>query len=95
MILILEEPSSTVELQEQVITVFEVADFNAPSGINESVFTAEGQLIISLAADTPTVLDNPGVSGMVLTANTTVAGKIEWAAVAAGGASIIETQVFS
>ena len=85
MILVLEEPTSTVNLIEQVVTVFEIADFNIPSGIGEDIFTAAGQLIVALAGSSPTTLDEPGADGLVLTSNPSAAKKLEWRAAAAGG----------
>jgi len=85
MIIVLEENTGTLELAEQVIVVYEVTDFNIPSGINESIFTEEGQIILSLAANTPTALNNPNADGLVVTSNPSVPGKAEWRAVPSGG----------
>jgi hypothetical protein len=85
MIIILEENTGTTELTEQVVTVYEVADYNIPSGINESSFTAAGQLIVALSASTPTVLDVSPADGLVLTSNPTNPKKMEWRAPAGGG----------
>jgi hypothetical protein len=79
MIIILEESLGTTELVEQIITVYEVADYNIPGGISEGIFTGEGQLIVSLGSGLyPFALPAPSENGAALRSNLSVVGKMEW-----------------
>ena len=69
------------KVPQKVTKVYRVAPFGIPSGIPDSILTQEGQLIISLDADSPAALDPPGSgAGHNLTYNPAVSGKVEWQA---------------
>lgn len=57
-------------------------------------FNAKGDLLTASADDTPAIL-SVGTDGFVLTADSTAPNGIAWAATAAGGADILQVQVFS
>lgn len=66
MIIILEEEIGTTELSEQVAWYFEVADFDLPSGMLESIFTAAGQLLGSNGNSSPAIIPAPSATGYFL-----------------------------
>jgi len=57
-------------------------------------FNAKGDLLTASADDTPAIL-SVGTDGFVLTADSTAPNGITWAVAAAGGADILQVQVFS
>lgn len=71
--------------------------YNSSQWVNLIVpvtFNAKGDLLTASADDTPAIL-SVGTDGFVLTADSTAPNGITWAATAAGGADILQVQVFS
>lgn len=61
-------------------------------GIQPTIINAKGDIITATAADTPAVL-TVGTNGHILTADSTTATGIKWAAVSAGGITLIQETV--
>ncbi len=68
---------------------------NADAAINKTLIDAKGDLIVGSAADTAARLAVGGTNGHVLTVNSGATNGIEWAAVAAGGQTLISTTTLS
>lgn len=79
---------TNINVQPQIVRVVRVYNHRIPTGIEASVLTQAGSLIVSLAASTPAELQEPAAAGLVLTSNPDEPLKMEWAAAATGGGSI-------
>lgn len=75
MIIILEENTGTVELSEQVVLVYEVADYNIPSGILASNFTQKGGILVGTGSGAFVELP-PGADGKALVYNSGTASGV-------------------
>jgi len=77
-----------ITLEESEIVYISISDWDIPAGVNTSIFTQAGSLIVSTDAETPAELQEPGVSDLVLTSNPAVPKKMEWKSASAGGGVI-------
>jgi len=68
---------------------------NAQAAIAKTLIDAKGDLIVGSAADTAARLAVGGTNGHVLTVNSGATNGIEWAAVSAGGMTLIQETVAS
>jgi len=78
MIIVLEEEIGTTELVEEVIEYYEVADFDVPDGITESIFENAGELISATADNTPAIVSAPSATGQILRADLGETVKMKW-----------------
>lgn len=78
MILVIQQSVGTFELTNEVVSVYEVADFGFPSGIETSLLTAKGQLVGASAAATPVAVPASDTDGKVLTARSGQTPGVNW-----------------
>ena len=72
--------SSYLTVTQRATRIYRVSPFGVPSGIPESTFTAEGQIIVGLGSGTYVALSAPSASNLRMISDLTVAGKIKWGA---------------
>lgn len=81
MIIELEEQIGPIELTEQITEVYEFYEFEVPSGMLASLFTAAGQLLASNGAASPTYVPAPTAEAQMLVARLGQTIKMAWEAV--------------
>ena len=68
---------------------------NAGAAINKTIVDAKGDLIVASGADAVARLAVGGTNGHVLTVNSGATNGVEWAAVSAGGMTLLSTTTLS
>jgi hypothetical protein len=76
----LHDEVTNLSVIEQVVEIIEIADFaTLTDKIPASMATAEGQLPVSLAANSWSKVTAPASTGLVLQSDMGVSGKVKWA----------------